>query len=374
MIFILLLIALGLCFASNRDVFSPGKFYHAYLLIFFVDIFLSEQLGYIYVIYLGFIFGGMLFSMLEASVVSSRQFSRIPPKRSWIVPPHFTLVLWLLSVVPLLSQLYLIHCTGGFASLARVISHRVVEWRGMGALLMLITLISPINVVYFAIGLISIKRRAGVWWALYVAHLLLFAVIAALQGSRGFILGQVLLMMVAVNYLRGPIKLRSAFIGGAVLLVSAALLGAIRNNLTALHDLDSLKDMRGGIVNLKMFSYGIDPLNTIFADDFSEFQYGKTFLTPLTNYVPRQIWPEKFESGGVVLTKFWLGYDYTGLTHMSPGIVAESILNFGYPVGILWGFSMLALVILLSVRFYGYASAYIHRSSGLTCEIGRAHV
>lgn len=365
LLLIVLFISLALCFACNKDVFSPSKFYHASLAVYFLDIFLSVHSGYVYATYGAFIGAGLFISILEAYILSRKPVLLPRPRPSFLLPVRFVVVLWILSAVPILSQCYLIYVTGGLASLALTISHRVVEWRGMGFLLMLIRFMSPINLVYFAVGLVYVKRHARFWWCLYALHLLLFLIMAVLLGGRGFVLMQVILMMALHNYLVRPVRLRYTLVAGGILLTTASVLGSVRNNVTRLESFNSLADMKGGAFNLDMFSYGTNPLEVIFTKEFSDFQYGKTFLTPVTNLVPRRIWPGKFDSGGVVLTKFWLGHEYNGLSNMSTGIVAEGILNFGYSCGILCAFMLLLGAILLSVRFYGYVLRHIGASREL---------
>jgi hypothetical protein len=365
LLFILLLCALAMCFASNRDIFSPGKFYHMSLTVYFVDVFVSEQSGYIYAIYLGYILVGMGTSIIEAYTLSRSRIALARPEPSGMVPARFVVVLWMLSIIPIVAQCYLIHVTGGLAALAMTIAHRVGEWRGLGPLLFLIKLMTPINLVYFTIGLVYEKRHPRCWWFLYILHLTVAIVSAALMGGRSGILMRFLLMMVIYNYLRRPVKLRYALITGGVLLVIAALLGTVRQNITRIDSLDSLRDMHGDTLNLRMFSYGVNPLNAVFEREFEDYQHGKTLLTPVTNFVPRKIWPNKFESGGVVLTKFLQGRHYTGLSHMSTGVVTESILNFGYPLGILWGFALLLLLFLFVTRVYTYTVIQVPEFTGL---------
>jgi len=367
-LFVLLIFAILFSFACNRDVFSPAKFYHAALTVYFTDIFLSEQYGYVYAIYLGFIFAGMLMSLLEAYALSKRGAALVRPKPSRMVPARFVVILWALSVVPVLAECHLIHITGGLASLAMTIAHRVVEWRGLGPLLMLIKLIAPINLVYFAVGLAYRKRYPRLWWLLYGLHLSLFIVTASLLGGRGFVLGQILLMMVVYNYLRKPVKLRYAILAGAALVVIAAFLGTVRNNLTRLDSFDRLREMRGDTLNLRILSYGTSPLTVIFSHEFTDLQYGKTLLMGVANLAPRRIWPGKFDSGGVVLTRFWLGSRYTGYTNKSTGLVVEGVINFGYPLGLATAFLLLLLTIGAVVRYYVYFLNRIHtRGSRLPC-------
>lgn len=371
-LFILLLLAIALCFASNRDIFSPGKFYHGFLVLFFADVFLSEQNGYVYAVYLGFVFAGMLMSLLEAYTLSRRRSASVGPEPCRNVPGRFVVRLWIASIVPVLAQCYLIHITGGVGSLAVTIAHRVVEWRGLGPLIMLIKLIAPINLVYFAVGLAYTKRNSRVWWSVYLLHLFLFLAVAVLQGSRGFVFIQFVFMAVVYHYLKRPIKLRYALLAGTTMVFMAAFLGTVRNNLTRLERFGRLSEMHGDTLNLKILSYGTNPLDVVFSREFTDYQYGKTFLTPVTNFVPRKIWPDKFDSGGVVLTKFWRGRSYTGLTHMSTGLVAEGIINFGYPFGMLAGFAILLTIMLMTFRYYVYFRRQLGKTSGvilvlLTC-------
>ena len=364
-LFILLLAAVAFCFACNRDIFSPAKFYHAYLGVFFAAIFFSEHSGYIYAVYFGFILAGMLLSLLEAHVLARRDVRWTPLRTFTLAPRRFVVILWGLTAIPILSQFYLIHTTGGWTALAMTIAHRVAVWQGLGPVLMLISMMAPINLVYLAVGLVYGKRHPGLWWVFYGLHLLLFLFTALLLASRGFFLGQLVLMMLVYNYLRKPVKLKYALCVGAVLLFVAAFLGTVRNNVTRLAHVEKLADLEGEALNMRMFSYGVNPMDIVFSRDFADYQYGKTFLTPITNFIPRRIWPGKFESGGVVLTKFWLGHRYTGLTNMSTGLVTESILNFGYPLGILVGFAFLLFVVLVTLRWYAHLRSHLGSLTGL---------
>ena len=351
-LFTLLLVALGLCFTSNRDIFSPGKFYHAYLVVFFADVFLSEHSGYVYAIYSGFVLSGMLISLIEAYALSRCHPPLTCPESLGSLPSRFIGVLWILSVLPVLLQLYLIHITGGFASLARVVTYRVVEWQGLGHLLLPIRLMGPLNLVYFTVGIVYAKRHSGPWWFLYGLHLLLSIISALLLGGRGGALMRVVSLMLVYNYLRRPIKFRYAVVAGTTLLIIACFLGTVRNNLTRVKGVDDLMRLRGKTLNRMAFSYGTIPLDLVFSQEFADYQYGKTFLTVVTHYVPRGIWQQKPDSGGVVLTKFRDRQHYRGLGNLSPGVVTESILNFGYPLGVLLGFVFLLLAIVIIVHVY----------------------
>ncbi len=98
---------------------------------------------------------------------------------------------------------------------------------------------------------------------------------------------------------------------------------------------------------------GLIPLQIIFSEEYRDYRYGETLVTPITNFVPRKIWPDKPESGGVVLTKFAEGRAYTGTSHYSTGMLAESIVNFGYVVGPMFAAGVTLVLSFVIVRFYG---------------------
>jgi hypothetical protein len=95
--------------------------------------------------------------------------------------------------------------------------------------------------------------------------------------------------------------------------------------------------------------YGLVPLELVLASDHEpRLHYGLTFLTALTNLVPRSIWPEKPDTGGVVLTKIYTGDAWQGGTNLSTGILTEGMLNFGIALGLLFGIvSLLAALVLV---------------------------
>jgi oligosaccharide repeat unit polymerase len=254
---------------------------------------------------------------------------------------------------------------GGISSYSGVLAHRVVEWRGLGHILLLIKLMMPINLVYFTIGLVYRKKRQMLWWSFFLLHLAVFIVIALLSGSRGFLLLHFVFMLVIYHYLRKPIKLKYAIVAGVAMLLIASYLGAIRNKLKNQKSIGALLETPGEKLNLKTFSYGTKPLDIIFSREFTNFKYGTTFLTAVTNFIPRRIWPEKLDSGGVVLTKFARGWQYTGTTHSGTGLIVEGIINFGYTLGVVSGFTALLLIMMVNIRFYHYFIKHILNFKGL---------
>jgi len=365
LLFLLLAVYAFFSLKCNRDIFSPAKFYHVSLTVYFLDIFLTEHHPYVYAVYFGFILVGFFISIIEHSMRPVPTVIRLRPQPSSKSPVRLAIVLWLLSIVPLSAYLYLIHISGGITFLLEIIAYRVAKWQGLGILVELAKLIGPINLVYFALGLVYTPHKPLLWWLFYGLHLLLFWGSALLLGGRSFMLMQMLAMLILYNYLKKPIRLRTAFLTGTILLAAASVLGTVRNNLTRLRSMDDIFDMHGETFNLKAFSYGTMPLDIIFTHDFTDYQFGTTYLSALTNFIPRKIWPDKLDTGGVVLTKFAHGHYYAGTYNLSPGIVAESILNFGFLAGIPFSFGLLLSVCLAIVRVYSLFLKKVRYSEGL---------
>lgn len=351
---LLLLLITGVLFSlkCNRDIFSPAKFYHVSLTVYFLDIFLSDHHPYVYSVYFGFILVGFIVSIVEFFMRPVPSVIRLRSQPSDQSPVRLAIALWFLSIIPFSAYLYLIHISGGLTFLLEIIAYRVAKWQGLGILVELAKLIGPINLVYFALGLVYKPRNPLLWWLFYGLHVFLFLGSALLLGGRSFMLMQTLLMIIIFNYIKKPVRLRTAFLAGIFLLVAASVLGTVRNNLTQLRSVDDIFDMQGETFNLKAFSYGTMPLDIIFTQEFTDYQFGTTYLSALTNFIPRKIWPDKLDTGGVVLTKFAHGQYYAGTYNLTPGIVAESILNFGFVAGIIFSFGLLLSVCVAIVRAY----------------------
>jgi|GEM_PF-1136178 len=349
----------------NRDIFSPAKFYYLSLSIYFLDIFLSDQNKYIYSIYFTYILIGMLASLFENKLLSKSNSKLIKPNLPSKLPPRFFLTLWCISLLPIISQIYLIHIMGGLDSYGGIISLRVQKWRGLGVLLLLIKFFPVVNLVYFAVGLTYKKKHEKIWWLFYLFHLTIFVFLALLSGSRGFLLFHFVFLLVIYHYLKTRVKIKHVIITGLVLFLIASFLGGTRGQLAKQGILEAALDKPWTKLNLRTFEYGIEGLNIVYSREYTEYKYGTTFFAGITNFVPRKIWPAKFEPGGVVLTKFDRGSRYTGTTNLSPGIITENILNFGYSLGIISGMLMLTLAMILNLCFYAYFINHIGKFRGL---------
>lgn len=340
-------------FIINRDVFSPSKFYVLYLFVYFSDIYFNQQYDEVYLIYIYYVLLGYIITFFEAIYLAEAK--NIRAVKSEYLPKESTVLIfmWGISLIPVIAQVYIIYSFGGIFSYLSSIHLRVVEWQGMGHFIALKRLMPIINIIFLYLGLKFHIRNNKRWWILYSIHFSILIAMGLLSGSRGATLFGFVYILVLINYFYKKTSISKVFFYASLLLITAATLGSIRSSFDA-GDLSSNKvDVVSSISNAQLIKYGIIPLNILFEDEYKDFKFGTTYLSALTNFVPRSIWPDKFDTGGVVITKFRAGEgNYIGSSNYSPGLVGEAILNFGYILGPAISSVILFLNFLISIFFY----------------------
>ena len=336
----------------NRDVFTPSKFYILYLLIYFLDIYFNIQNNEVYLIYIYYVIFGYFITIFEAIYLTETKNLSFKKSDYLLNESSVLIFIWLISLVPLIVQVYLIYSFGGIVSYLSSIHLRVIEWQGMGHFLALKRFMPIINIIFLYVGLRFYIRNKKTWWILYAIHFLLLITMGLLSGSRGATLFGFVYILILMNYFYKRTSISKVFFFVSLLLITAATLGTIRNSFVV-DDFSANKvDIISSISNAQLTKYGITPLNIILEDEYKDFKFGTTYLSAITNFVPRSIWPDKLDTGGVVLTKFRAGGSYTGSSNYSPGLVAEAIINFGYILGPVISFVVLFVNFLISVFFY----------------------
>lgn len=360
----LVFLLLGLAIISlirQKDLFSPSKFYILFLAVYFFEIFINDQSIYVYMTYISYILFGLFFVFIDC--YGKNPVNRSLLKSSGLNQKRALLALWALTLIPILSQLYLISYFGGLLGYLASIKLRVLEWRGLGVFLVLISILPLVNIIFLMLGL-TFKVDKKSWWILYFIHTLLMVSIAMLSGSRGAVLFGFVYILIAGHYFYRRVSIKLVVTAVCILLLSASALEGIRNYVpseTEYSLTDSL-DMIN-LSEVKIFRYGIIPLDMLFErEDYKDYKYGTTFLSAVTIFVPRSIWPDKLETGGEVLTQFSHGSEYTGTVNFSPGLFVESILNFGYVLGVIF-----YSIVMVGMMFF---SIYMHRKFLLLRERG----
>lgn len=346
------LAAFALLWRLLPDPWSPDKMMLGFVGVFFSDIYLRPYSAAYVVIFVEIVLAIVL-GVLANEVGQRRHRGKHDVTRRGIdaalggVGPMQHIVLWVLSVPAVLAQFYIIAQMGGLEGYYEMIGYRQREFRGLGHITLTINSLKTVNLVYFAL-LVCNRQSKGKDWLLYAGHTAIFLVVAFLSTSRGTLLVNFVLMAFILHYGRWRIRLTTMGALAGILLTAASILGVMREGYrwTAGGLITGLSDPeRGEWFRLSWMRYGLTPLELVLERTEEPLQFGMTYLTAVTNFVPRAIWPNKPDSGGVVLTELYASNSWGGLSFLATGLVPEAVMNFGVigvPLGV-FGFSLLVV-------------------------------
>jgi len=350
---------------SNRDLFSPTKLYLVTLCVCFLDIFLNPYRIEICCIYVGLLLVPLVLVAYESGIAG--RFGRLVQSHKYSVaspPPAGRIValIWLMTTVPVLSITYLVTLFGGLGSYLDHLAIRALALRGLNTFSEpAINLISLLTVLYFGVGLIE-KRSLG-WWACYSLHFTIAVAILSMSGSRRYFLMPLLMMLATSHYFRAEVSIKRACGVLALLLAVTSIFGLLRMGHRGLGLLTKSLN-RYELESLTYhFKYGLIPLEAIFAADVIDLHYGSTFVAAVTNLIPRPLWPGKPDSAGLVITKEYLGDRWLGTSNITAGLLAESVMNFGFAIGMCVCFGLLLAGMAFLLRRYGQVLSYVSSSN-----------
>lgn len=131
-----------------------------------------------------------------------------------------------------------------------------------------------------------------------------------------------------------------------------SFLGAIRNNVSTSDGFVTVNNISAfDNLELSHFKYGLIPLEIITDASDIDFQYGLTYLSLLTNFIPREIYPEKLDSGGIYFTKKYTG-DAWGGFEFSYWSCYRGHNKFWFFYGPIIGFLSIFLFYIAGIQFY----------------------
>lgn len=328
-----LLAAVVTALMTQRDLFSPGKMFLASFALFHLGAWTRPRTTELWLLILIVLLVGTVAVVAETpSGMTARGLPR-PGPRSPTRAEWSTLAIWLLSMPALAAQVTIIEMFGGLIGYVNALGNRVLEFRGLGWVRTLTAMLLVINLVYMAIGLVERRRR--LWWMGYLLHLLLLVGVGLLSGSRSGVLTVFAMQLMLFHYLRRPVSIARGLLVAISLVLAAGVLGVVREGVkfedgrlvTGLADADRL-------FQSSVFTYGVEPLEILERVDTKELSLGGTFATLLTNPIPRNLWPSKPDTGGVVFTKLYTGDAWGGASNLTPTFIGEWIINFGWAAGI----------------------------------------
>lgn len=344
-----------------RDMFSPDKLMLAALGVFFADIFVSPYpplVGGAYALLLLALLVAVLATQTAAGPAAHLEGPPRALSATADAAPVRHRTFWLLSIPALAAQFGLVAHFGGIIGYINALPMRVITFQGLGWLTTIVQTYSVINLLYFACVVTS-RRTGGGAFVPYGLHLMLFLVLALMTGSRGSLLVNIVLMAMVYHHLVRRVSLRSLAALAASALLVASVLEVAREGVSfgeegLVTGLSESREARSSL-GFAWTTYGTQTLDLVFRPDDIRRHNGFTYLTALTNVVPRAWWPDKPDTGGVVLTKELTGDAWGGSSHLSTGILPEAIINFGPAAGMCFGLVQFGLLVALLQLLYSRA-------------------
>lgn len=364
-LFVLWLLAAGVSMACIRDLLSPDKLVLAVLGLFFSEIFFAPHQTEVYAAYAMLLLAFVAAVIIHASAAAGRPRWRIeaghgggslrplPSRASF----RGHALMWALSLPAIAAQQALIMHFGGLVGYINVLALRVVEFQGLGWLTSIIQTFAVVDLLYY--GYLATRKSTRVAdWLSFLLHLSVFVVIALLTGSRGSLLVNFVLLAILRHHLVRPMKVRHVLAIVASTMVVASVLEVAREGVAFGDEglTTGLSPERGNeqAIGYAWASYGTLPLRLVLEGEVVKHHMGLTYATWFTNAVPRAFWPDKPDTGGVVLTKEYTGDAWGGSSHLSTGILPEAIINFGQAgglaVGVLQFTALMLALMALRVR------------------------
>jgi hypothetical protein len=371
-------------FAVNRDPVSPSKYLLSTLAIYFGVIFVdSEQPMQVFGCFFGLLVLATFLAVVERE--SFRSAITIWPWRSrllrtqrWIPvgnrrlgaerpaqtrlpvpaegpPPspwRTAALVWAATCIPLGVYVWLFARFGGAEAFFDSGKNRVLEWQGLGPILIFATITPALNLFYF-VSVLTARRLTYSYLAVYLLHFAVTVILSIGTSSRSQMLNVIAVSIVLFHYLYRRISAVRFGIVVATLVTLAAFLGAAREVSKYEQgefklNLDKMEDS----FRLSLFSYGTVPLGVLAKADIITPLMGTTFLSIFTNPVPRVFWPDKPETGGIRFTKLYMDNQWDGTSYATPGLIGESIMNFGWYVGVPFAFSAFFWLFIKIERYY----------------------
>ena len=347
-IFLIVLTVIIFIFAwvKNKDIFSPVKIYLAYSVFFYLGIYTVKVQWLTLICYFTLLLSIALCLNFEPSTSG-----RIPSVK---FPKYGQLqkLIWLLSVPGILVKIFFIYRAGGIDAYLYSLAFRVKDWAGQGYLVVWFYVLPALNLIYFC-ALITNKNRKWRTIVGYLIHFSIFLTVGLLTGSRSYVAITLLGMVMMYSYLVKPVRLFWVSIAGILLIILAGLIGAARNDFGNMSDTNLLESITStDKFETAQTSYGIIPLELVFGSPEKTLLYGATYLSIFTNIIPRSIFPNKLETGGIAFTRIYTGDQYGGTSNLATGAVTEAIINFGKPLGMIFGVVLNAVFLIVGCFAY----------------------
>lgn len=233
---------------------------------------------------------------------------------------------------PAIISLLFIFSLVAKANISELLINRISLFRGLGGILLLSNLLIFIAAYYF-LSFLEYKNRWHLF--IFVIFLLVMVVVFTMIGSRNSLFIFLIFNLSVYCLIGKEINLWKVVVYSGVFLIFFVLVGVLRVRLDSGVDESLITSISDNLVHSIISVFGTDEIITyLIKNDFSEWQYGTTFLASITNFVPRGIWAEKPLGAGPLLTNFInpgsYGLSLSNVSSYTTGIISETYINFGH--------------------------------------------
>ncbi|GAB2496050.1 hypothetical protein [Arenimonas alkanexedens] len=341
---VLLLVVVVALIRFNKDALSSSKVLFFFMIVSYAGALLKPTVALVYyaiiIVATLCLVAGYIERGKERNV-----FSESVPVRG------IAIKCWLVATPAFLATAYVVAVGGGISGYFDTLDERLIRFEGQGFLMIMVKAAPSIQTAYFAL-LFTTHRVSKVQWTVFGVFTILASLAAVVSGSRNTLLVMFLVMAICASFRqRGGVSIKAGAVGVVIGLSLLIILEDVRNrasDLTRGFDDSPLI----AVADSKSLRYGVIPLEMIERTEYSPLLYGRTFVASITNFVPRTVWPGKPDGAGEEYTKYYFGTLWAGSSRDSPGIFAESVMNFGRAGGVVVAFAILFF------SFAGLARAY----------------
>lgn len=337
----------------NRDLLSPGKIIFVSTFIFYFGIFLGEVS---FLTIFSYIF--LMVALVVVAFVDVR-ISCVKAVALHVIPVEKYAILFLLMLPALLLKTKMIVDAGGLVSYLMSLAFRVVEMEGRGWIIVVFSSVQIIYVYSCYIFMLD-GRRSAAKRSYFFLSTLVFLFVGLASGSRSSLLMPLVTILVMRHYLVKRVSMVTVTGCTFLFLAFVAFYGAFRNDFGG----SEFSGFSLAELDFSHFYYGTNPLEILARSDVNDPLLGVTYVTLITNFIPRSIYPDKPDTGGLVFTKIYTGDQWGGMSNLAPGSFVEGVMNFGLAPGLVIGGLLTVVIMISAVYLFRKSIFYYYEGAG----------
>lgn len=343
--------ALSHTFLTNRSLVAPVNIFIILVGFFFSSIFFNDHSILVYIVYFTILVLVILHNLVTTGWVQSSSY--ITRSHGFNYPNARFLIC--LSVIFLFLTLF-ISKFGGLIGFIIASKRGTEEFYGLGHYKTIVGMIYPLGLVSYVLHSYNTNKRKLDY---FTNFLIQFSVIfiALLSLSRGTIINYFVSILLIRFLLGRKLSKLSYIVFPIAALIFASFYGVVRETLNFNDDNFSLgvenKDVK---FKTEWMEFGTYPIEQIYLNHQQNTpSFGLTYITAITNLVPRKLWPSKPDPGGVVFTRDYTKGLYDEFNQYSTGVFPEAMINFGIVGGYFFGLIFFSFLLIGSTYvFYQY--------------------